>query len=221
MPIRRAALCSPCDGRSCLTGKITRKRLFKAKGRDYRLSGSLSIPAAKQRTSPTGTLRRSTSHRDYHQVLSDLGPKATEVSYIPGHLFPVNPFTPSGWTSCLPSTNASSRIHVQNDAIGRVGVVMVGTTCVGRMSLAFHEHVTNRKFRRRESFELAAGVPCRCGDELGMFNLGSTVVMVISNPEFKFEAGLTAGQPCGWASCSGAFEAREDRRRLVRYPRVV
>lgn len=189
-----AALCSPCDGRLSHFGKITRETLVQAKGRDYRLVDLLDSgrEAADFTDGHFATIYL--SPRDYHRVHFPISGKATEVSYIPGHLFPVNPFAVEN-VDQLFAVNERLITYVQNDAIGRVGVVMVGATCVGRMSLAFHEHVTNRKFRRRESFELAAGVPCRCGDELGMFNLGSTVVMVISNPEFKFEAGLTAGQP--------------------------
>jgi phosphatidylserine decarboxylase len=85
--------------------------------------------------------------------------------------------------------------YLDNDALGGVGVVMVGATCVGRMSLAFHDVVTNGAFRRRETITLDAPVELEPGSELGMFNLGSTVVLVIGSPDFVFDPNLSVGTP--------------------------
>jgi phosphatidylserine decarboxylase len=60
-----------------------------------------------------------------------------------------------------------------------VAVVLVGAANVGRISLAFADLVTNRG---EPSGRLVPDGPVelRRGDELGAFNLGSTVVLLVA-----------------------------------------
>lgn len=187
------ALVSPCDGRLSHFGKITRETLVQAKGRDYRLVDLLDSGKDASQFVDGSYATIYLAPRDYHRVHFPITGTATRVTYVPGHLFPVNPYAVENIDQLF-AVNERLITYVENDVMGRVGIVMVGATCVGRMSLTFHHHVTNGKFRRRESFELPDPVVCRAGDELGMFNLGSTVVLVISAPRFEFLSGLAAGQ---------------------------
>jgi len=185
---------SPCDGRLSHFGPITRQTLVQAKGRDYRLVDLLDSGSDAARFADGHFATIYLSPRDYHRVHFPVSGTAVKVAYIPGHLFPVNPFAVEN-VDQLFAVNERLVTYVENDQMGRVGVVMVGATCVGRMSLDFHEHVTNGHLRRREDFELSTPLTCTAGDELGMFNLGSTVVLVIANKKFQFDPELTAGQP--------------------------
>ncbi len=185
---------SPCDGRLSHFGPITRQTLVQAKGRDYRLVDLLDSGSDAAGFADGHFATIYLSPRDYHRVHFPVSGTAVKVAYIPGHLFPVNPFAVAN-VDQLFAVNERLITYVENDELGRVGVVMVGATCVGRMSLDFHEHVTNGSLRRREDFELATPLDCTAGDELGMFNLGSTVVLVIANNKFQFDPELTSGQP--------------------------
>jgi phosphatidylserine decarboxylase len=69
-----------------------------------------------------------------------------------------------------------------------VAVVLVGAANVGRMSLAFTDLVTNRG-RPAGRVVPAEPVPIRRGDELGAFNLGSTVVLLLADPGLVATAG--------------------------------
>jgi phosphatidylserine decarboxylase len=62
-------------------------------------------------------------------------------------------------------------------------VVLVGAANVGRMSLAFADLVTSlRRGRPPARVVPPEPVPLRRGDDLGAFNLGSTVVLLVADP---------------------------------------
>jgi phosphatidylserine decarboxylase len=64
---------------------------------------------------------------------------------------------------------------------GPVAIVLVGAANVGRIGLAFADLVTNRGYAAG-AFQPKAPIPIRRGDELGVFNLGSTVVLLVADP---------------------------------------
>ena len=72
-------------------------------------------------------------------------------------------------------------VLLETAAHGRVAVVLVGAANVGRIGLAFADLVTNRG-HAAGSFRPNAPIPIRRGDEIGVFNLGSTVVLLVADP---------------------------------------
>ena len=95
-------------------------------------------------------------------------------------------------------------VTIDSDSHGRVAVVLVGATNVGRIQLAFAELATNRGHAPGR-FAPPAPIPIRRGDELGVFNLGSTVVLLLADP--RLEPAFRHG--CARASRPGArFAAR-------------
>lgn len=187
-------LVSPADGRLDQFGKITNETLVQAKGRVYRLVDLLDSGANAARFKDGHFATVYLSPRDYHRVHTPASGTIRNISYIPGHLWPVNPLAVHN-IDHLFAVNERLISFVENEALGDVAVVMVGATCVGRMTLAFSDVATNGGFRRREDTALENPVELDAGDELGMFNLGSTVVMVVGTPDFAFEPGLEVGTP--------------------------
>lgn len=185
-------LVSPADGRLSTFGKITHETLVQAKGRHYRLVDLLDSGRDAHPFSNGHWATVYLSPRDYHRVHSPVNGQATKVSYIPGHLFPVNPLAVAN-VDQLFAVNERLVTLIDQPAMGDVGVVMVGATCVGKMSLAFHDLTTNGRFRRREEIDLGEGIAMKAGSELGMFNLGSTVVLLIGSEGFRFRKDLTQG----------------------------
>lgn len=187
-------LVSPADGRLDQFGKITNETLVQAKGRTYRLVDLLDSGANAERFRDGHFATVYLSPRDYHRVHVPASGKVEHVSYIPGHLWPVNPLAVSNIDGLF-AVNERLISYVENDALDDVAVVMVGATCVGRMTLAFNDMATNGGFRRREDLVLPSPVEVEAGDELGMFNLGSTVVLVVGTSDFRFADGLEVGTP--------------------------
>ena len=68
---------------------------------------------------------------------------------------------------------------------------MVGATNVGRISLSFADLVTNEG-RPAAEVTPPAPIPVARGDELGAFNLGSTVVLLVADHSLR-PAGVAPG----------------------------
>jgi phosphatidylserine decarboxylase len=100
--------------------------------------------------------------------------------YVPGRLFPVNAAGVRS-VSGLFTRNERVCVLVETPAHGPVAIVLVGAANVGRIGLAFAELVTNRGMAPG-AFRPPAPIPIRRGDEIGVFNLGSTVVLLVADP---------------------------------------
>jgi len=100
------------------------------------------------------------SPRDYHRVHAPLTGTLASVTAIPGARYPVNRLglehVPSLFTR-----NLRTVFSFADTDFGDVEVVMVGATNVGRITSSVNPGATVTR-----------------GDELGRFNLGSTVVLL-------------------------------------------
>jgi phosphatidylserine decarboxylase len=116
----------------------------------------------------------------YHRVHSPVDGRVVAWRYVPGRLFPVNG---AGVRSVpgLFTRNERVVVRVDTGAHGPVAVVLVGAANVGRMTLAFADLVTNGRRPGRRVVPSEA-VSLRRGDEMGAFNLGSTVVLLLADP---------------------------------------
>jgi phosphatidylserine decarboxylase len=183
---------SPSDSAVVVIGPLPADgRLEQVKGRHYSVEALLGSAeeAAPFRQGVAATLYLSPAM--YHRVHVPVDGHVTGWRYVPGRLFPVN----------APSVRAVPGLYTRNERVvvfldapghGSVAVVLVGAANVGRISLAFSELMTN-------SGAAAARVtppqplPVRRGDELGTFNLGSTVVLLVADPALRPAAGVVPG----------------------------
>ncbi len=180
LPTEADVLVSPADSRLTTIGLVPPDgRLEQVKGRTYALAELLGSDeeAERLRSGVQATLYLSPSM--YHRVHSPVDGRVRAWTYRPGRLFPVNP----------PSVRVVDRLFTRNervaifydgDTFGGVAVVMVGAANVGRMTLTFAPLVTNTGAAAgtvRPFPEIRLGR----GDELGTFNLGSTVVLLAAD----------------------------------------
>lgn len=183
---------SPCDSRVHLIGTMPEDgRLEQIKGRTYSLSALLGSEE-DARTFAKGvhaTLYLSPSM--YHRVHSPVDGLIRAWRYVPGRLFPVNGLAIRHVDSLF-AVNERVSILIDSPEFGPVAVIMVGAANVGRMSLSFADLVTNSGQPGALS-RPPAPVPIARGQELGAFNLGSTVVLLVAEPLLQ-AAGITAGQ---------------------------
>jgi phosphatidylserine decarboxylase len=171
---------SPTDSRLSAIGLVPADgRLEQVKGRDYSIEALLGSAedAAPFRTGVHATLYLSPAM--YHRVHSPVEGRIRAWRYVPGRLFPVNSAGVRA-VSGLFTRNERVVLFLETEAHGPVAVVLVGAANVGRMSLAFADLVTNRG-RPAERVVPEAPVPVRRGDEIGAFNLGSTVVLLLAD----------------------------------------
>jgi phosphatidylserine decarboxylase len=183
---------SPCDSKVHSIGTMPEDgRLEQIKGRTYSLSALLGSED-DARTFARGvhtTLYLSPSM--YHRVHSPVDGLIRAWRYVPGRLFPVNGLAIRHVNSLF-AVNERVSILIDSPEFGPVAVIMVGAANVGRMSLSFADLVTNSG-RPGVLTQPPAPIPIARGQELGAFNLGSTVVLLVADPLLR-PAGISTGQ---------------------------
>jgi phosphatidylserine decarboxylase len=171
---------APCDSRLSGLGPVEDGRLAQIKGRTYTLEALLgsSRDASTFRSGLSATLYLSPGM--YHRVHSPVDGRVLGWRYLPGRLFPVNaPAVRS--VPGLFTRNERVAVFLEGDGLGPIAVVLVGAANVGRITLTFSDLVTNAGAPAgwREPAELLS---VRRGEEIGAFNLGSTVVLLAADP---------------------------------------
>jgi phosphatidylserine decarboxylase len=171
------AVLGPCDARLNSIGPVPPDgRIEQVKGHAYPLQALLGGPEAGEFASGTqATLYLSPSM--YHRVHAPVSGRIRCWRYVRGRLFPVNALAVR-LVEELFVVNERLAVVIDTEEFGPVAVVMVGATNVGRMTLSFDTLRTNSGLPAT-FVRPAVPIPIERGQELGAFNLGSTVVLLI------------------------------------------
>jgi phosphatidylserine decarboxylase len=185
------AVVSPCDSRVAAIAPVPETGLIEQiKGRTY------TVPALLGSTEDALAFARGThatlylSPSMYHRVHSPVDGRIVSWRYLPGRLFPVNTVAVRH-VEGLFTVNERIAVFIETKEFGKVAVVLVGATNVGRISLSFTGLVTNSGHAAGET-RPPQPIPIARGAELGAFNLGSTVVLLVEDSKLK-PAGVAAG----------------------------
>ncbi|MCG8557730.1 MAG: archaetidylserine decarboxylase [Proteobacteria bacterium] len=177
----RSAFLSPADGRLEDQGRVAAGAILNVKGRSYTAAELLVDPNDAQDFAGGYFAVVYLSPRDYHRVHAPVDGVVEYVRHVPGTLFPVNRM---GMTNIGKLFARNERVVVyQRAPAGRVATVLVGAIGVGRISLSFdRDIVTNDGVSAGTRTYTDAPPRLARGQELGVFHLGSTVVMLSSEP---------------------------------------
>lgn len=135
------------------------------------------------------------SPRDYHRIHMPLTGKLTDMVYVPGELFSVNPLTAEN----VPGLFARNErvVAMFDTAIGKVAIVLVGATIVASIETSWAGTVTPPAGKNVTHWQYtdSAGdsITLQKGEEMGLFKLGSTIV-VCFEPNRVDLSDLSAGQ---------------------------
>jgi phosphatidylserine decarboxylase len=77
-------------------------------------------------------------------------------------------------------------------AAGQLAYVAVGATCVARIHAAYDQVVTHRG-RPAASEHYARPIPLEKGAEVGMFEMGSTVILLFQRGRIRWDPALVEG----------------------------
>jgi phosphatidylserine decarboxylase len=182
-----APLCSPADGTLICAGPIADGQM-RVKDVSYHVSDLIFGESAEPRQLDAHwALTVYLAPHNYHRVHAPLRGALTRIRYIPGELWPVNP----------PFVARVPRLFVRNERLifdmetesgAKAYIVMVGALNVGRIYTPFKPGFFTNDTKRQ------LGAPpqtysCRhsveCGEELGIFMLGSTVVVVLDKKAYQ------------------------------------
>jgi phosphatidylserine decarboxylase len=200
---QRDTLACPADGTLSQIGDIDGDRIFQAKGLSYsllELVGGRGDWAQPLHGGAFATIYL--SPRDYHRVHMPLSATLRETIHVPGRLFSVNPTT----TALVP------RLFGRNERVlclfegeaGPMVLILVGAIFVGSMETVWAGQIT-RAAGRLPSLVYGGNAAIRLekGEEMGRFNMGSTVVLLLGpgqiewDPELKPGHSLRMGQRIG------------------------
>ncbi|AGA90967.1 phosphatidylserine decarboxylase precursor [Thioflavicoccus mobilis 8321] len=190
-----AALLCPADGRLSQQGPITDGRLYQAKGHDFSLAELLGSdePLATEFTGGSfATIYL--SPRDYHRVHMPLAGTLRVMNHVPGRLFSVNDAS----TRLIPRLFARNErvISVFDTAIGPLAVILVGAFFVGSIETVWAGQVTptaRHRVGHRDYRETRPPVRLARGAEMGRFNMGSTVILLLPAGAVRWVEGLAPG----------------------------
>jgi phosphatidylserine decarboxylase len=142
------------------------------------------------------------SPRDYHRIHSPLAGAITGYSYIPGEFWPVNPASVK-LKQALFCVNERLTTYLQT-AIGKVAVVKVGATCVSRIRASYDDVVTHTGGKAKvHTYDTPR--PVEKGGELGVFEMGSTVILLFEKGRVKWDPQLAPEAVVRMGRRIGAF----------------
>jgi phosphatidylserine decarboxylase len=174
---------SPVDGALIASGRVTEGTLLQAKGLPYRLDELLDGDPLAAELSAAHYLTLYLAPKDYHRIHVPLAGACVSVGRVEGELWPVNDA----------STNFTPRLYVRNrraywiaggsgpDEGLVVAAVLVAATHVGGVVID-PRWLSGKTLPRRGRLDVPA-LPCAPGDDLGTFELGSTVVLLVGGPK--------------------------------------
>jgi phosphatidylserine decarboxylase len=191
-----ATLVSPVDGTVSQIGRTDGSSLVQAKGLTYSLESLLDEAAPAWapvfRDGAFATLYLAPNN--YHRIHMPLAGTLQAAWYVPGQLFSVNATT----AAQVPALFARNErvVCVFSDGTLSFALVLVGALFVGSMSTVWHGDVTPRSPRVRAHLAIdfvRAGLKLDKGAEMGRFNMGSTVILLLPPGRTEWQGELAAG----------------------------
>lgn len=174
---------SPVDGVLSACGPLGRGTLIQAKGIEYSLDallgGSEDADPYRGGTYVVGYL----APKNYHRVHSAWRGDIVRWRYLPGALYPVNRMGIERVHGVL-ARNERVVAHCETE-FGPAAMVMVGATCVGHMRVCFTDLCANEGRPGSGVRTLDDPIAQARGDEFGVFEMGSTIVLVFARPDLE------------------------------------
>lgn len=186
---------SPADGCFSQLGRITNGRIFQAKGHAFtatELLGGDTHGAANFQNGKFATIYL--SPKDYHRLHMPLSGKLRYMTYVPGDLFSVNPTT----TENVPNLFARNErlVCVFDTAVGPVAMVLVGAMIVAAIETVWAGQVTPyKKSIQTTRYDSHLDIHLKQGEEMGLFKLGSTIILLFPENAIAWEEKIRADMP--------------------------
>ena len=186
------SIVSPVDATVSECGRLAGNQLVQAKGRSYTLEALLggdADGAARYRDGAFATLYL--SPRDYHRIHMPLAGTVQHMTLIRGRLFSVNAATAASVDNLFARNERVICEFEERDR--RFAMVLVGALNVGSMATVWHGDIRPPRGRRQQRWDYGNGATLARGAEMGRFNLGSTVILLLPPGAAQLNAALAPG----------------------------
>jgi phosphatidylserine decarboxylase len=203
-----SVLISPVDGAISQIGRLDGSQIMQAKGHSYSLEALLDYGSSQSNWASRFTdgcfATLYLAPFNYHRIHMPLGGTLRAAWYVPGQLFSVNAVT----AAAVPGLFARNErvVCIFEDGPRSFAMVLVGALFVGSMETVWHGEITPRNPRRPLELPLdttRAPLHLEKGEEMGRFNMGSTVILITAPdmidwlPNMKAGDSVYVGQPLG------------------------
>ena len=186
------AFLSPCDGRISETGPLEENRILQAKGKDYSLQDLLANDPVCEELVGGYFSTIYLSPRDYHRIHMPIGGRLQRMIHVPGRLFSVAPYT----VRQVPRLFARNErvISIFDTEHGPLVMVLVGAMLVSSTETVWAGEVTPTKNKEVTIKEYPdEEITLAKGEEMGRFNMGSTVILLMPPGALRSLESLGAG----------------------------
>jgi phosphatidylserine decarboxylase len=193
----------PVDGTISEAGKIDGARLLQAKGRHYSLDELLAARGWAKHFEGGSFTTIYLAPFNYHRVHMPIAGRLRETVYVPGRLFSVNAAT----ASLVPRLFArNERVLTWFDtAFGEFALILVGALNVGSIATVWAGDITPAP-RRVATALPPQEVSLEKGEELGRFNMGSTVILLFQKDRVRWHDKLRTGASVRLGQSLGTLE---------------
>ncbi len=184
------AIISPVDGKITEFGKIENNILLQAKGKKYSLENLLEDTDAAKKFMGGSFMTIYLSPNNYHRIHSPISGKISGYSYIPGHLFPVGRLS-LGAIDDLFAKNERLATYLEYQKYA-AAVVKIGACIVGKICISYDAAKFNSSIKAKTQKKYPKKIPVKKGDEIGMFEIGSTIILLFEKNAAEF-GGVASG----------------------------
>jgi phosphatidylserine decarboxylase len=185
-----AAIVSPVDGVVAQIGKIENGTLLQAKGIHYELD-KLIHHDIKRKLKNGYFMTVYLSPKDYHRIHSPFNAEITGYEYIPGRLFPVNDIGVHYVEGLFTKNERLTTFFNVNN--GHAALVKVGALIVGSIQLSYEESVHQKHRGMYHEKTLHKRMSINKGEEIGWFEFGSTIILLLDEKIGNFREDMTPG----------------------------
>lgn len=187
---------SPVDGTVSQCGHLDDDTLVQAKGHSYSLAALLGGDRDAVEAYRGGSFAcLYLAPYNYHRIHMPMDGVVRSNVYVPGDLFSVNAAT----VRAVPRVFArNERLICEFDTpVGRMAVILIGALFVGSIETVHCGEVNPppRGRKRVVSIEEGIGRAFAKGEELGRFNMGSTVILLFQSQRIRWDATLAPETP--------------------------
>jgi len=204
--IHKQTFISPCDSIISAYGTIEHSTALQIKGFHYnisRLLGDYISKESKNKLEGGDFINFYLSPRDYHRYHAPIDMRITKAVHIPGKLYPVN-FTWLRKIDNLFIENERVVLECYTKEDKLFYMIFVGALNVGKIAFTFDASIQTNARTDLQRYYHYDNLSLTKGEELGHFEMGSTIVMLFEKELIDFDLGhvhnVKFGQPIGGTS---------------------
>lgn len=188
------AIACPADGAVSQAGAISDGRIFQAKGHSYSALELLGGDAERAKAFENGNFATIyLSPKDYHRLHMPVAGTLKEMIHVPGRLFSVNAAT----VGAVPNLFArNERVVCTFDTeAGPMALILVGAIFVSSVETVWHGVVTPPTISETRAWQYRDDAPrLEKGEEMGRFNMGSTIIVLFGKDSMAWNGDFLAGK---------------------------